>query len=53
MSKSTEDKDGNKWSFSVGLYPGILIGMRTYDFEESRMHALYIPFVDFILEFPK
>jgi len=53
MSKSTEDKDVNKWSFSVGLYPGILIGMRTYDFEESRMHAFYLPFVDFILEFPK
>lgn len=53
MSKSTEDKDAKGWAFSVGLYPGILIGMRTYDFEDSTMHAFYIPFIDFILEFPK
>lgn len=53
MSKSTEDKEGNKWALSIGLYPGILIGMRTYDFEESRMHVFYIPFIDFVLELPK
>ena len=53
MSNDTEDRDVNKWAFSIGFYPGILIGMRTYDFEESTMHAFYLPFVDFILEFPK
>jgi hypothetical protein len=40
----------NKWEFSVGLYPGIVIGMRTYAYEESNLHVFYLPFVDFALE---
>lgn len=38
------------WEFSIGLYPGILIGMRTYDYEDSRVHVFYLPFVDFAFE---
>ena len=31
MSKNTEDKVKDNWSLSVGFYPGILFGARTYD----------------------
>ena len=39
-----------EWEFSIGLYPGVLIGMRTYDYENSRLHVFYLPFVDFAFE---
>lgn len=38
------------WTLSLGLYPGILFGARTYENEESTQHVLYIPFVDICLE---
>ena len=53
MSKNIEDKEDSGWALSIGLYPGILMGVRTYDFEDSKMHVLYIPFIDFVLEFKK
>tara|TARA_B100000287_G_scaffold10867_1_gene10988 strand:- start:2045 stop:2221 length:177 start_codon:yes stop_codon:yes gene_type:complete len=38
------------WELTCGLYPGILIGMRTYSNKESDMHVIYLPFVDLCLE---
>lgn len=35
------------WSLEVGLYPGILLGFRTYDQGDHNMHVLYLPFVEF------
>lgn len=35
------------WEISIGFYPGILFGMRTYKTEEVTTHVFYIPFVDF------
>lgn len=50
MSKNTEDKEDNIiMSFSIGLYPGILIGMRTYKYLDSTSYVLYIPFIDFVI----
>lgn len=53
MSSITEDK-GNKggkdWSISLGLYPGILLGMRTYYGESHNQHVVYLPFVDLAIE---
>jgi len=43
----TESKN---WSLSLGLYPGFLIGMRTYEEKEQTTYVLYIPFVDLALE---
>jgi hypothetical protein len=40
----------NNWSLSVGFYPGMLFGVRTYEEEISTTHVLYIPFVDLALE---
>ena len=38
------------WEFSVGFYPGILFGMRTYtERNKQNNHVVYLPFVDFCL----
>tara|TARA_R100000541_G_C1874780_1_gene81424 strand:- start:629 stop:784 length:156 start_codon:yes stop_codon:yes gene_type:complete len=34
------------WSMSVGMYPGILFGMRTYREKTSTEYVLYVPFFD-------
>jgi len=39
-----ENKRG--WSIELGFYPGILLGVRSYDMEYQKIHVLYIPFVD-------
>tara|TARA_R100000935_G_scaffold18050_1_gene34938 strand:+ start:748 stop:1011 length:264 start_codon:yes stop_codon:yes gene_type:complete len=50
MSKDTGGKESRNWSISVGFYPGILLGMRTYNEEDQNVHVLYLPFVDLALE---
>ena len=37
------------WELSVGFYPGIIIGFRTYPQERCNNHVLYLPFVDICL----
>jgi hypothetical protein len=34
------------WAISLGLYPGILLGFRSYIEDEIENHVLYLPFVD-------
>ena len=34
------------WEFSIGFYPGMLIGFRTYVEVNKRNHVVYIPFID-------
>lgn len=41
------------WSLEIGLYPGILLGARTYENDANTEHVLYFPFVEFILTFYK
>ncbi len=41
------------WNLSIGLYPGILIGIRSYPEKEYVQHVLYLPFVDLCLEIDK
>lgn len=48
--KKIEIEEPKAWEFSVGVYPGILLGLRTYEYEESKLHVLYIPFIDIALE---
>ena len=43
-------KEKKNWTLSVGFYPGVLIGLRTYEEKEQNSHVLYIPFVDIALE---
>ena len=35
-----------KWELSIGFYPGILIGFRTYEQDDRNNHVLYIPLID-------
>lgn len=38
------------FELTLGLYPGILLGIRTYPQPYSTLHVLYLPFVDICLE---
>lgn len=53
MSKNTEDREGKYWSLTLGFYPGILFGVRTYEEETYLIHVLYLPFVDIAFEIDK
>tara|TARA_R110000787_G_scaffold1903_1_gene8018 strand:+ start:270 stop:422 length:153 start_codon:yes stop_codon:yes gene_type:complete len=44
-----EDKSKASWVLELGVYPGILFGMRTYDQEDHVTYVLYMPFVDMAL----
>ena len=37
------------WELTVGIYPGFLLGIRSYVENESTDHVLYIPFVELCL----
>ena len=37
------------WELSLGLYTGILIGIRSYQNEELTDHVLYLPFFEICL----
>ena len=45
-----EDKDLKGWSISIGLYPGILFGMRSYKEKDFTTHVFYLPFIDLAIE---
>jgi len=50
MSKSTKAKEDKDRSISLGFYPGVLFGMRTYYGEEATQHVVYLPFIDLAIE---
>lgn len=37
------------WELSLGLYPGVVIGARTYINDGYTEHVIYIPFVELCL----
>jgi hypothetical protein len=39
----------NNWELSLGLYPGILFGIRSYENGSLTDHVLYLPFVELCL----
>lgn len=41
------------WGLHIGLYPGFLIGIRTYEEDYITSHVLYIPFINLVLEIHK
>lgn len=45
-----EEPRDRTWTLSIGIYPGILFGIRTYEEVDFKTHVLYLPFVDFALE---
>jgi len=42
--------NNKSWELTIGFYPGILIGMRSYPHTGSTQHVFYLPFVDICLE---
>ena len=38
------------WELSIGFYPGVLIGVRSYIEKDHVLHVLYLPFIDLCLE---
>lgn len=38
------------WEISIGFYPGILLGIRSYVEKDFVQHVLYLPLVDICLE---
>jgi hypothetical protein len=42
--------DDRYWSFTIGFYPGILFGFRTYEEKDFSTHVMYLPFIDFAIE---
>ena len=44
MQKQDESKKG--WAIEIGLYPGILFGIRTYNHPNEKITAFYLPFMD-------
>ena len=41
------------WELSMGFYPGILLGIRSYVERYYVQHVLYLPFIDICLEIEK
>ena len=37
------------WSIEIGFYPGIVVGVRSYEEPDKTTHVLYLPFVDLAL----
>ena len=48
-----EDENKSAWFLEIGLYPGILLGFRTYDQGEYNTHVLYFPFFEIALSIYK
>jgi hypothetical protein len=45
-----QEESNGGWELTIGVYPGILFGIRTYEYDNSKLHVLYIPFIDIALE---
>ena len=45
-----EEQNEKYWSITIGFYPGILLGFRTYVEKDFSTHVFYLPFIDFALE---
>jgi hypothetical protein len=45
-----EIKNERGWSLTIGFYPGILFGIRSYHEEDFSTHVLYLPLIDLALE---
>jgi|TARA_R100000479_G_scaffold176007_1_gene128661 hypothetical protein len=44
------NKENNGWAISLGFYPGVVLGIRSYYSEDMTSHVLYVPFFDIALQ---
>jgi len=49
MKEDNEDLTG-QWAISIGFYPGVLFGVRSYRAEGLITHVFYLPFMDIALQ---
>ena len=49
----TEENQNKGWAVSLGMYPGVLLGMRTYKSDTLISHVFYIPFFDLAIQIEK
>ena len=49
----SDENNESGWSISIGFYPGILIGARSYYADEITSHVLYVPFFDIAIQIVK
>ncbi len=40
------ENEEKSWSISIGLYPGLLLGFRSYVEQERTTHVIYLPLID-------
>ncbi len=45
-----EDPSKPAWAISLGFYPGVLFGIRTYREKDLDTHVIYLPFIDIAIE---
>ncbi len=45
--------EGKSWELAIGLYPGVLFGIRTYQEPTYDTHVLYLPFINILLTIDK
>jgi len=53
MLKNTKGKAAKEWSVSLGFYPGILFGIRSYEGDTHNQTVIYLPFIDLAIEIEK
>lgn len=41
------------WELGIGLYPGILFGLRLYEEKEYDTFVFYLPFINILLTLDK
>lgn len=41
-----DENEEKGWSISIGLYPGVLLGARSYVEQKRTTHVFYLPFID-------
>jgi hypothetical protein len=47
------EENGVSWELAIGLYPGFLFGIRTYEEPTYNTHVLYLPFINILLTIDK
>ena len=53
MQENENKNTGTGWEISLGFYPGVLIGMRSYHNDNVTSHVFYIPFFDIAIQIYK
>ncbi len=41
-----DNKEEVAWTIEIGLYPGLLLGFRSYQEVDRNIHVLYLPLID-------